>query len=454
MGDSARVAELKGHLKTQAGIMDGILAEMKDETGNGNFVLPTEKASAFATAKKNADEIKGLIEAEMSVGEYQALASEQKALAESKSMESKGLQADAMSAFREGGAAGFAEAMGLNTKSWGEAFVESDEFKEFKSVREGKGRAMEVKDVYTTLAPTVTNLGFGSTQREPMIERMHRKQRVRDLLGSRQTTSNLIEFYKVTGLTNNANVVAERDTEPTPDVFAIKPQSALQFDAEQAPVRTIAHWEAAHRNVLDDEPQLRGIIDNELLYGLRLTEDAQLLSGSGSGENVLGLLNTPGVQVYDWSDGPTTGVVAADNRADCVRRAVTKVILSNYEATGIVMHPLDWEAIELAKDAEARYLITVAVAVGAEQRLWRLPVVDTPVIPQGTYLTGAFGLGATIYDRSAPSVRVATEHADFFVRNALAILAEQRLALAVKRPEAFVKGSFDAPPVLAGPGSD
>ncbi len=73
-----------------------------------------------------------------------------------------------------------------------------------------------------------------------------------------------------------------------------------------APVRTIAHWEAAHRNVLADEPQLRSIVDNELLYGLRLTEDNQILSGAGTGEDLTGILNTTGIQTYAWSAGSTT----------------------------------------------------------------------------------------------------------------------------------------------------
>ena len=72
--------------------------------------------------------------------------------------------------------------------------------------------------------------------------------------------------------------------------------------------------------------------------------------------------------------------------------------------------------------------------------------MDTPAIAEGTALIGAFGTGAQIYDRESPSIRVSEQHADFFVRNAIVILAEQRLALAVKRPESFVKVNFDNAP--------
>jgi HK97 family phage major capsid protein len=103
------------------------------------------------------------------------------------------------------------------------------------------------------------------------------------------------------------------------------------------------------------------------------------------------------------------------------------------------MHPSDWEAVELLKDTTGAYIVAVAVALGGEQRIWRLPVVDTPAITQGTALVGAFGLGAQLYDRMQGSVRIAEQHSDFFLRNAIVVLAEERLALATKRPEAFVK---------------
>jgi HK97 family phage major capsid protein len=75
-----------------------------------------------------------------------------------------------------------------------------------------------------------------------------------------------------------------------------------------------------------------------------------------------------------------------------------------------------------------------------------MPIVDTPAMEEGTALVGAFGTGAQLYDREEASIRISEQHSDFFVRNAIVILAEQRLALAVKRPEAFVKVDFDSAP--------
>jgi HK97 family phage major capsid protein len=294
----------------------------------------------------------------------------------------------------------------------------------------------EQKDVYTGLPTGAITQGFRTVQREDMVARSFRKLRVRDLFPVQNTTSGLIEYFRITGFTGsgNASVVPERAA----GAFGLKPQTPLTFVGVQAPIRTIAHWEAVHRNILMDVPQLQGVVNNELLYGLRLAEDFQILNGTGTGEDMLGILNTPGIQTYSR---PGTGT---DNKADDIRRAATKVILAYYEPTGVVMHPSDWESIELLKDSTGAYIVAVAVAMGGQQRLWRLPVVDTPAMTQGTALVGAFGLGATFYDREEGNIRISESHSDFFVRNAIVVLAEERCTITVKRPETFVKVTLGA----------
>jgi HK97 family phage major capsid protein len=117
-------------------------------------------------------------------------------------------------------------------------------------------------------------------------------------------------------------------------------------------------------------------------------------------------------------------------------------MLAYYESTGIVLHPFDWEDTELEKDLNGRYVVTTNVTVGADQQLWRNPVVTTPAMTQGQWLAGAFGLGAKLYDREQANIAISTETRDLFERNAICIRAEERVALEVGRPEAFVKGTF------------
>ena len=431
--DTSRLNELQTALRSKMADNKSIADSFKIE--DGTVVVSTEQKSAFDKNMRDIKEIKSLIDGLEGLREVDAW--------------NNGGAASVGATAAAGGA--FPRA---SFKSIGDEFINSMEFKSLQGGRNGANMTApyvtntvltaggyNVKDMFSAL-PTGTPSAFGTIQRDPLVVPPMRTKRVRDLFPTRTTTAAVIEYFRMTGFTNNAAAVAERNAAGT--AFGAKPQSSFTFVGEQAPVRTIAHWEAAHRNVLADEPQLRSIIDNELMYGLRLQEDAQILSGDGTGENLTGVLSTSGIQSYDWSDGATLPV--KDTKADAIRRAATLSFLAYYEPTGIVMHPNDWEDIELTKDQNGQYLVAVSVALGGEPKLWRIPIVETPAIPEGTALVGAFGTGAQLYDREQASIRISEQHADFFVRNAIVVLAEQRLALAVKRPEAFVKVNFDAEP--------
>ena len=433
--DESRLSELQSALRAKMADNKAIADSFKVE--DGVVQVSTEQKTAFDKNMADIKEIKSLIDG-------------MEAMRDVERWESEPVQESVASA-----AAAGASFQGMSAKSLGEMFIESPEFKALAGGRNGANMpspfvlaksiaevtGMNVKDVYSAL-PSGTPGSFGSIQRDPIVVPPMRTRRVRDLFPTRSTTAAVIEYFRMSGFTNAASTVAERNAGNT--AFGAKPQSSFTFVGAQAPVRTLAHWEAAHRNVLADEPQLRSIIDNELMYGLRLAEDDQILNGDGTGENLEGVLQTSGIQTYDWSDGETLPV--PDTKADALRRAATLSFLAYYEPTGIVLHPNDWEDIELTKDANGQYLVAVSVAMGGEPRIWRIPVVETPAIAEGTALIGAFGTGAQLYDREQASIRISEQHADFFVRNAIVVLAEQRLALAVKRPEAFVKVSFDGAP--------
>lgn len=433
--DESRLSELQGALRTKMADNKVIADSFRVE--DGTVVVSAEQKSAFDKNMGDIREIKSLIEGLESMRDADKWAS-----GSNGSVAQASAYADAVSP---------REARQLR-KSLGEAFLDSPEFKSLMQSGSANMPApyksgsdvYSQKDLYSAL-PTGTPGSFGTIQRDAIVVPPMRTKRVRDLFPTRTTTAAVIEYFRMTGFVNNAAAVSERSG--TPANFTAKPQSSFTFVGEQAPVRTLAHWEAAHRNVLADEPQLRSIIDNELMYGLRLQEDSQILNGDGTGENLTGVLQTTGIQTYDWSDGAYSATAGmSDTKADAIRRAATLSFLAYYEPTGVVLHPNDWEDIELTKDGNGAYVVAVSVAMGGEQKLWRIPVVDTPAITEGTALVGAFGTGAQLYDREAASIRISEQHADFFVRNAIVILAEQRLALAVKRPEAFVKVNFDAAP--------
>lgn len=311
-------------------------------------------------------------------------------------------------------------------KSTGEIVVGNDKFQEMAKSGGGKVR-VGVKAITSLTSGAGAAGDLIVPQRNAgIIRQPDRLMTIRNLLTVGRTTSNSIEYVQETGFTNAAAPVAEGGT---------KPESSLEFTLQTTPVRTIAHWIQASKQILQDVPALQSYIDTRLRFGLELVEEDQILSGDGTGQNLLGLI--PQSTPFD-----VTRVKPTDTRIDIVRRAMTQVRIAEYRADAIVMHPSDWEEIELTKTDDGSY-------VWANPRgllgptLWGLPVIDTTAVEEGEFLVGNFQMAAMIWDREEAVVDVSTEDRDNFIKNMVTIRAEERLALEVSRPEALIYGDFE-----------
>lgn len=317
-------------------------------------------------------------------------------------------------------------------QSMGEQFTANEDFQAWAARAASGGGSkfnMDVKAVVTSDGASAGDL-IVPQRREGIIAPGLRRLTIRDLLNVVPTSSNAIQYVRETGYTNNADVVAENPTNP-------KPESNLTFEADQAAVTTIAHWIHASRQVLADIPTLRGYIDGRLRYGLKLKEETQLLKGSGVGLNIDGLYT----QARAYANPGVT--VQNETRIDRLRLALLQVELAEAWADGIVISPLDWAAIELQKTDDNAYLFANPRGI-TTPALWGRNVVPTQSMGAGEFLVGAFGGGiaAELHDREDVNVMVATQDDRDFVKNMVKILMEERLALTVYRPEAFVKGTM------------
>jgi HK97 family phage major capsid protein len=315
-------------------------------------------------------------------------------------------------------------------KTMGEMFVGDDRVKQFLAQANPRGRIdLQAKTTLTSLT-TAAGGSVGdaivNTRLPGILPLPQRRMTVRDLLSQGQMDGNTLEYVKETGFTNNAGMVAEG---------AAKPSSDIQFDLISTSAKVIAHYMKASRQVLSDISQLRSIIDNRLLYGLAYKEESQLLNGDNTGQNLNGII--PQATAY------AAPVTLADlNIMDVMRLAMLQAALAEYPATGHVLHPTDWAGIETLKDTTGRYIIGNPQG-STTPTLWALPVVATQAITVRKFLTGAFKLGAQVFDRWTARVEIATENEDDFIKNLVTILAEERVALAVYRPEAFIYGDLD-----------
>ena len=332
-------------------------------------------------------------------------------------------------------------------KNLGLQVVSSDQFK--AAMANFKGGHVPERTPFSTAPIPVKALitGASSTsagafvvnEQSGIVEMLGRKPlTVRDLVSVRRTSSDTVEYVEQTSHTNAAAPVAEATSSAAPTAPAgegalvpnvgggYKPEGAWAFARKTAVVKTIAEWVPASKRSLADVAALEGLIRDELAADIAEAEENQIVSGNGAGENLTGILETSGIQSQSFS-----GDLFAS-----IRKGITKArTVGRVNPNGILMNPEDVEQVDLAK-TDLGYL--GSGPFGQVQRsLWGVPIIESESITAGNALLGDFSK-AVLWDREQTTVTVTDSHEDFFVRNLVAILAEERVAFAVTRPKAFV----------------
>lgn len=323
-------------------------------------------------------------------------------------------------------------------KSWGQSFVESPQYKTMVQNGLDRSQPHNVKAQYVGSGSDVSGTDGEYGGHLVVVDRMRqvfdkaplRPRRVLDIIGKNTTNSDRVEYAVITTKTNNAATVPERNAGGTD--FGTKPQSELKFDLVEETVRTVAHWIPVSRQALQDAPQLRGLINTFLGDGLELKVEDLLISGTGTNE-IKGILNYAIQERVHASSG--RGFSANDNIIDSLRRAITDINVSFYRADTILLHPYQAETIDLLKDEDKNYM---TVFDPLQQRLLRLPVVETQALSDGTAIVGNFAQGCMFWDRLMTEIRIG-EPNDFFIKNAVAVLAELRCAFGVIWEDMFEK---------------
>lgn len=313
-------------------------------------------------------------------------------------------------------------------QSIGQLVISAENVKVFAASIEG-GKRISVP-VSAALLSTGVAEGVVEPQRLPGIDTAP-KQRlfIRDLIAPGRTGSPAIFWVQQTGFTNAAKVVPEGTA---------KPYSGIEFATKITPVTTIAHMFKASKQIMDDFAQLQSTVDAEMRYGLKYVEEQEILFGDGTGAHLHGIVPQATAFAAAFS-------VAQQNGIDDLRLAMLQAQLARFPASGHVLHFIDWAKIELTKDTLGRYILANPTGLTGPT-LWGLPVVATETAAfKGKFLTGAFNAAAQLFDREDANVVISTENADDFEKNMISIRCEERLALAVKRPEAFIYGSFTPP---------
>lgn len=327
-------------------------------------------------------------------------------------------------------------------KSIGEVFTNSEQYKAAVDMLRSGGNVKDIPGVgvgnlFKALVRgngTPNDPGVGTpllpVRRLGVVDGSNFKPRVfRDLVDVQESDSPLIEFIRQT-FTNNAAFTPEA-TGVTDDA-ALKPESAHKWEKAETTAKTVAHLEPVTRRMLNNVPQVRGIIEGDLLEGLEDKLENSILNGAG-GSDLTGVAATSGIgsQAYD-TDLFTT-----------ILKARTKVrIQGRRTPSAIVMAPTDIERVLLAREngATGAFLYGGPATI-VQLSIWGIPVVESEVVTPGEAWVADWKT-VKLYDVVRASVAWSDSHKDWFQRNIEAVRAEMDVALAVFRPQAIVQASI------------
>lgn len=332
-------------------------------------------------------------------------------------------------------------------RSIGQQIVESEIFTEWRSRSNGSGTSPDLE----VRAPTVIAgdpylIGEGSyldangsaglwvprgTPYLPTSAIDHRRLFVRDIMSSGSTTLTAIPYIREM----NPRVYEEGATS-VPEGTA-KPEVSILFTQDLAPVRKIGAWVPVTTEILEDAPTLQSYIDARLGYMIQVREEEQIINGSGLNADIRGITQTPGIQ---------TQAATAGDKAATIGNAIGLIESVDGDADGLAMNPIDFWSMMVTRHAQWFDGSPVASGPGlpygeSPKTVWGLPVVRSRSIASGQCVVGAWKTAAQIFDRTSAVIRVGDQHSDYFTLNKVAILIEERFALAVYRPDWFCLAS-------------
>jgi HK97 family phage major capsid protein len=259
-----------------------------------------------------------------------------------------------------------------------------------------------------------------SDRKDIVVPIPERRVRLLDVITVGSTDSDTIEYARETTRTHAAAETA---------YGTAAPEAAYGWTKDSTTVKRIPHFVPATKGALADAGQLGTLLRTNLLKGVRLRVEGQVLNGDGTGENLAGITDNT------YTIG--SQALGSDTRHDAVHKAITVVrVAYQGEPSVIGIHPNDFERVVLEKDANGNYVN----GRGASEfsTLWGLTPVVSTLFTEGTPLVGDYEQ-AVLWVRSGLVIETSDSHSDFFTKGLVAVMATMRAAFAVLEDAAFCK---------------
>ena len=319
----------------------------------------------------------------------------------------------------------------INT-TFGQEFVKSQVYSDFKDGRTSKA-SLQLKNTILgeSGSPQVPDGVLVQAERLPgIVGGAFRPLTILDVLPRIPTTSNAVEYVREASFTNNSSETPEGQT---------KPESDLTFELKTANVKTIAHFIKLSKQVMDDQPALEGYIDRRLRHGIRNKLEDRFLNGLAASNQMSGLFDTGNSTVYT--------AVSGDNQLDYARKLKAQVIAADYTPSVYMINPADWANIELLKKGtgDASYIGQEGainyLANGLIPVLWGLPVIESNNVPAGKMICASMD-AMSLRPRSDAVVEMFEQDTDNVQKNLITVRAELRAAAEFYRPTAIQQGTL------------
>jgi HK97 family phage major capsid protein len=302
---------------------------------------------------------------------------------------------------------------------------------ELKAMKDKSGASVKItfKAVGTMALSTNTTGQIPQAEREAGITRIVRRNPfILELVNVGSIMSNVWEWVEQKNAEGGAAMTAEA---------AAKSQADFDLVVASANVKKVTAYIKITKEMLDDVPLMRSEIDQELTELINLKIDEQLLSGSGSGANLTGIITN----ATAWAAGAFALAIPTPTKWDVLRTAINQVRVNLFEPTYIVVHPTDVTGMELSKDSTGQYIMPPFAAVDGTI-ISGIRVVANTGVTIDKFLVGDFQKAGVRF-KEGLTINVGYENDDF-TKNLVTILAEARLVQRVKSNHygAFVYGDF------------
>lgn len=239
---------------------------------------------------------------------------------------------------------------------------------------------------------------------------------IRDLFASEQIAGSTL-VYLVEGAMEGAPAVTTEGNakpqvhfaDPTPKTVSLKKIACHIKESDE---------------YINDYAFLASAINGRLMYQHGLVVQNTLVTD---------LLATTGIQT-----GNITAAATYLDVAEAILQAAMDVQDgSGFAADAIAMNPADWFQLRTLKLTTNEYFGGGPFGAQNVPNLWGIPVCITNAIAAKKFVIGAFKACGSVVGNGGVSVEAVNTDQDDFIKNLMTIRAEERLALAIRRPAGF-----------------